>query len=261
MSALAALFGEDARRGLPNIFSTSTGTAVRDSHEAAARHAILELVERDAVAIWWYNRLPAPRLDPRFTAAALPGNLSAWLTGRRRHTWHLLIPTDLPAAAVVALSARADGSHPAIGAAAAVDPADAVRAATLEMLQGEISLITMAAAQREPDPPPPPPLYAWSRATDAFAAPNLAGAGIAPAPEPGSFAALEAHFAANGITILTVDLTRSELGVPVVKALSPQLRDWLPRFGPGRLYDVPVALGLRAAPLAEADLNPIPFVI
>lgn len=261
VSALAALFGEDARIGLPSVFSTSTGTAVRETLEAAARHAILELVERDAVAIWWYNRLPAPRLDPHFAAAALPEDLAAWLAGRRRQTWHLMIPTDLPAAAVVALSARADGSHPAIGAAAAPDPADAVRAATMEMLQGEISLITMEAAQRAPNPPPPPPLYAWSSATNAFATPYLAGAGIARAPAPQNFAALEAYCAAAGITIVTVDLTRPELGVPVVKALSPQLRDWLPRFGPGRLYDVPVALGLRAAPLAEADLNPIPFVI
>lgn len=171
------------------------------------------------------------------------------------------MPSDLPVTTVVALSARADGSRPAIGASAALDPADAVRSATLEMLQGEIALITMRAAQRDADPPPPPPLLAWSESTNAFATPFLMGSGPPHRPEVATFADLEDRFAEAGIEIVTVDLTRPELGVPVVKALSPQLRDWLPRFGPGRLYDVPVALGLRAAPLAESELNPVPFVI
>ena len=259
--ALAVLFGEDSRSGLPSVYSTSTGTAVRDTVADAARHATLELVERDAVAIWWYNRLDARPFPPQDARGAFPDNFSLWLSNRQRITWHLVMPSDLPVTTVVALSARADGSRPAIGASAALDPADAVRSATLEMLQGEIALVTMRAAQRGADPPPPPPLLAWSESTNAFGTPFLMGAGPPHRPEVATFADLEDHCAEAGIEIVTVDLTRPELGVPVVKALSPQLRDWLPRFGPGRLYDVPVALGLRATPLAETELNPVPFVI
>lgn len=259
--AAAVLFGEDTRNGLPPLFSTSTGTALRDTREAAIRHAVLELVERDLVALWWYNRLPAPRLDTDFVAEALPAEMAEWLASRRRRTHHLLMPSDLPVSAVVAISTRADGSRPAIGAAAALDPAAAVRAATLELLQGEIALGHMRAARKAPDPPPAPPLLAWSEATNARAEPFLAGGPPVTPPPATTFDALTDHFAATGIEVLIADLTRPELGVPVVKALSPQLRDWLPRFGPGRLYDVPVALGLRASPTAEADLNPVPFVI
>lgn len=262
VSATAALFGEDTRLGLPAIFSTSTGGAVRDTLETAREHAVLELIERDHVALWWYNRLPAPRLDPGFASAALPPEMTAWLGGRRRRTLHLLLPGDLPAPVVVALSVRADGTRPAIGAAAALDPADAVRSATLEMLQGEIALANMRAAQGAADPPAPPPLLAWSERTNLFATPYLAGDGPPAAPPAAtSFAHLAAHLEASGIDVVTVDLTRPELGAPVVKALSTTLRDWLPRFGPGRLYDVPVALGLRRTPIAESDLNPTPFVI
>ncbi|GAB5378154.1 MAG: hypothetical protein AcusKO_46160 [Acuticoccus sp.] len=235
---------------------------MRDTAEAATRHAILELVERDQVAIWWYNRLRPTRLAPDFAQAALPAGMAAWMAQRRRRTHHLLLPTDLPVATIVALSALPDGGRPAIGAAAALDPRDAVRAATLELLQGEITLAQMRAFSQMPDPPPPPPLFAWSQSTNLAALPELgAGAPFSDPPPPIDFAHLLDHFAAHDIDIVTVDITRPEFGIPVVKALSPQLRDWLPRFGPGRLYDVPVVLGLRDAPLAETALNPTPFVI
>jgi len=262
VSATAALFGEDARLGLPQVFSSSTGAALRDTIDGATRHALLELVERDAVAIWWYNSLNVPRVEQRALRAALPPDFARWLDERRRITWHLAMPTDLPASVIVALSARPDGSNPAIGAAAAIEPADAVRAATLELLQCEIALAQMRAAQNAPDPPQPPPLLAWSTRTNAFDMPYLAGIEeTVPLPPPSDHQALVQHLGKHGIEVVVVDLTRPEIGVPVVKAISPHLRDWLPRFGPGRLYDVPVALGLRETPTREADLNPVAFVI
>lgn len=196
------------------------------------------------------------------TLACLPDDFARWLTSRRRRTYHLLMPTDLPATTVVAVSTRGDGSAPAIGAAASLNPASAVRSATLELLQGEISLAHMRALQKTDGAPPPPPLLAWSNATNALAIPHLRGsAGERPLPAPTTMHALHEALAARGIDVYFTDLTRPELSIPVVKALSPQLRDWLPRFGPGRLYDVPVELGLLPAPTPEADLNPIPFVI
>jgi len=37
----------------------------------------------------------------------------------------------------------------------------------------------------------------------------------------------------------------------------PGLRHFYRRFGPGRLYDVPVKLGWRDRPIAESELNPV----
>jgi ribosomal protein S12 methylthiotransferase accessory factor len=261
LPATAALVGEDVRLGLGPVLSSSTGAAVRDTPEAATRHAVMELVERDAVAIWWYNRLTAPRIAQSIVDAGLPDDLRRWLRGRRRITWHLLIPHDLPATTVVALSARADGSRPAIGAAAAIDPAAAIRSATLELLQGEIALTQMRQAQTSESPPTRPDLLVWSDGVNALAEPELTGLGETAPGQAVTFDTLLGAMAAQGIEVYTADLTRPELGVPVIRALSPQLRDWLPRFAPGRLYDVPVALGLKEEPTAEADLNPVPFVI
>ncbi|MCF3935423.1 YcaO-like family protein [Acuticoccus sp. M5D2P5] len=261
LPASSVLLGEDERLGLPPIISSSSGAAVRETFAGATQHAVLELVERDAVAIWWYNRLVAPRLDPAEADHALPPPLALWLRERKRQTWHLRIATDLPVPAIVALSAEPDGSGVAIGASAALDPAAAVRSATLELLQGEIALTQMAIAQTWDAPPPIPHLLGWSGETDAHASPHLAGDGTAPLGTPIAFDTLTAAFDERGIDVYVANLTRADLGVPAAKVISPHLRDWLPRFGPGRLYDVPVALGLLDTPTAEEALNPVPFVI
>jgi oxazoline/thiazoline synthase len=51
-----------------------------------------------------------------------------------------------------------------------------------------------------------------------------------------------------------LDQTRPDIEAPVARVIVPGLRH---RFAPGRLYDVPVKLGLRRRPLQEAELNPL----
>ena len=48
-----------------------------------------------------------------------------------------------------------------------------------------------------------------------------------------------------------------DIQVPVVRVIVPGLRHFHRRFAPGRLYDVPVKLGLRKRQLREAELNPL----
>ena len=55
--------------------------------------------------------------------------------------------------------------------------------------------------------------------------------------------------------VLVLDQTRPDFGLPVVKVIVPGLRHFWRRLGPGRLYDVPVALGRLDAPLGESALN------
>ena len=43
----------------------------------------------------------------------------------------------------------------------------------------------------------------------------------------------------------------------VVRVVVPGMRHFYKRFAPGRLYDVPVKLGLRDVPLREEELNQI----
>ena len=61
----------------------------------------------------------------------------------------------------------------------------------------------------------------------------------------------------QGLDFLVLDQTRPDIEVPVVRVIVPGLRHFYRRFGPGRLYDVPVKLGWLEQPLKEEELNPI----
>ena len=64
-----------------------------------------------------------------------------------------------------------------------------------------------------------------------------------------------------GLDMLVLDQTRADIGIPVVKVVVPGLRHFRARFAPGRLYEVPVQLGLLSKPLSEVELNPIPVFL
>jgi ribosomal protein S12 methylthiotransferase accessory factor len=59
-----------------------------------------------------------------------------------------------------------------------------------------------------------------------------------------------------GLDFLVLDQTRPDVEVPVVRVIVPGLRHFYLRFGPGRLYDVPVKLGWLDRPLPESELTP-----
>jgi ribosomal protein S12 methylthiotransferase accessory factor len=59
-----------------------------------------------------------------------------------------------------------------------------------------------------------------------------------------------------GLDFLVLDQSRPDVEVPVVRVIVPGLRHFYRRFGPGRLYDVPVKLGLLDRPLQENELTP-----
>jgi len=92
------------------------------------------------------------------------------------------------------------------------------------------------------------------------------------APEPGDFLTADvvgelcARVVAAGSSAYAVDVTApdvAELGLVVTKVVAPELCSLDvahgARFlGGRRLYEAAAELGLRAAPLTEADLNPYP---
>ena len=64
-----------------------------------------------------------------------------------------------------------------------------------------------------------------------------------------------------GLEVLVVDKTRPDIGLHVAQVIVPGLRHFWPRFGPGRLYDVPCTLGWATRPLEESELNPVPLFV
>ncbi|MFC5064225.1 TOMM precursor leader peptide-binding protein [Actinomycetospora atypica] len=241
----------------------SNGCAAGPTRDEAIRRGLLELVERDAVALWWYNRTPMRGLD-------LDGDAGTRAVRERhrslgRDLWALDLTSDLGIPVVVALSGRRrpDGAADRVmlGFGADPDPAVALRRALGELASSIPLVLDGAVVSQdldvrrwidEVDTAGEP----WLRPSPGPAVPvtDLLGGGtVDPA---GGVSAVVARLCAHGLDPLVLDQTRPDVGLPVVRTVVPTLRPMWARFAPGRLFDVPVELGRRAEPLPYESLNP-----
>ncbi|MET1026855.1 MAG: YcaO-like family protein [Dongiaceae bacterium] len=246
----------------------SSGCAAGESLEDAAIRAFLEQVERDAVSIWWYNRLARPEIDPSMLDDALIDDMIAWSKARNRPVVLLDLTHDVGIPVVAAIAADAEGRVPSFGFAAAASYQAAALGALGELLQFEVS--QQLRRQRDLHAVPLHWLD-WAVTADCRAEPHLVPKGkvSAAALKAKDLDSLDLSFCAEscrrlGLDLLMLDLTRVEIGIPtgipVVRMVVPGLRPLWPRFAEGRLYQVPYRLGWVTQPLQEDALNPVPIL-
>lgn len=230
----------------------SNGNAAGASLEEAILQGFLEVVERDSVALWWYNRARRPRVElasfgaPYFEAL---GELYRIL-GREMHVLDITADLSIPAFAAVSSAMKDDlllgfGTH--------LDARIAIARALAEMNQ---SLAGAIAGET-------PPLFVGDMLEYAFLAPE--GSAAVKTREdysPYHGADLREDLKScvelargRGLETLVLDQTRAEAGMRAVKVIVPGMRPWWARFAPGRLYDVPVEIGWQSARLSEEQLN------
>ncbi|SFU76590.1 ribosomal protein S12 methylthiotransferase accessory factor [Methylobacterium sp. 174MFSha1.1] len=253
----------------------SNGCAAAGAPDRAVLAGLVELIERDAVAIWWYNRLSRPAVDLASFGDPYIDDLCRRYRDLGREIWAIDVGADLGVPVIVALSARTDRAAEDVifGFGASLDAPRAVlraltelnqsygfvsateaegrtqyRAENAEMLDWLRSATRASQPYLVPDPALPP-----RRAAD-FPAPPWEDAGAA-------VRGLVARLGEAGLEAFLVDQTRPDIGLPVARVVVPGLRHMWRRLAPGRLYDVPVALGWLDAPRAEADLNPYSIFI
>ena len=265
--------------------ASSNGLAAGSSLATAVLSGLCELMERDALLISWMNRLPAVELD----LATSGGTASAiW-----RHFAHFsvelrafLLPTDLPAAVVLAVAFESDSRRPAqvIGMGCHPDPSVALVKAVFELCQGRPS-----EAKRFSDKPPQGRLdnYEDVRTLDDHSA-------FAALPERrNEFAFLWATGAtarvgdlvnqsqgdpesdlaycartlgALGCRVAYAELTTPDVegrGIHAVRTLATGLQPihfghGMERLGGRRLFELPQRLGLATRAATMSDLNPCP---
>jgi len=248
----------------------SNGNASGNTLEEAVLQGFFELAERDAIAVWWYNRLRRPGVASDTFGEPYIARLTDHLRKTRgRESWALDLTNDLGVPVFVALSRLADGPKDKLllGFGAHLDPRLALQRAYAEMIQ---MLGNCDDAER---PIEDPDTVAWMETATLENQPHLA-------PDPASQAVRHGDFPVQhsgdllvdiercraiveglGMEVLVLDQTRAEIGMSVVKVVVPGLRHFWGRYAPGRLYDVPVKLGWLPKPLAEDELNPIPMFI
>lgn len=137
--------------GKPPLSKLGLGCASGPSLGWAMLHGLIELIERDAVALWWVGGA-APRpislAEPDMNPVA--GILSA-LRGESAHRGTILldITTDLGIPCVVAASHNSDGRGLAFGFGARLNLAEAAGAALLEMAQMEMAVHIVKLKRRQ----------------------------------------------------------------------------------------------------------------
>jgi ribosomal protein S12 methylthiotransferase accessory factor len=226
-----ALRRSGAARDFTAPFKLSTGCGAGASLEDAVLHGICELIERDAVALWWRGgrrgRSLADDDEASRAGTELLAALRRGLTSRT--TWLLDITTEFGVPCIVAASVDAHGKSFVCGHAARPSRTAAVRAAILEMCQLELGQAVIAAKLREGGEAA---LNAADRQhlhrasmIDAAACALLHPASIAPEqPRPLARQEIIGRLAERGVQLFVLDLTRPAFGVPVARVVAPVLQ-------------------------------------
>ena len=251
----------------------SNGCASGNNLEEAILQGFLELVERDAAALWWYGRHPRPAIDLASFRDPFFDRMTRYYTERGRSLVALDLTTDLGIAAVAVVSWDARGGGVLIGLGAHLDPRIAVSRAITEVSQMLPLLQSVEDALRSGDAVADErELLQWIRDKSIETEPYV----VADPARTIEAADLPSHHAGDlredvrtcveiarraDLEVIVLDVTRRHVGFPVARVAVPGLRHFWARFAPGRLYDVPVALGWTARRLDETELNPIPFFL
>lgn len=241
----------------------SNGCAAGNTLEEAIVQGFLELVERDAYAIWWYNRSRRAEVDLDQFDDSYVRDLRSQFAEAGRRLWVLDVTSDLGVPTYVAILHWMQNGQENIefGSGAHFDSRIALLRALTELNQF-LSIGLMGGGTGEkPSLDGSTPLHLQEH-------PFLTPSGSPTTqPDPGlKFGPLDnardqvvacVDIAKRaGLDFLVLDQTRPDVEVPVVRVIVPGLRHFYRRFAPGRLYDVPVKLGLRDRPLSEGELTP-----
>jgi ribosomal protein S12 methylthiotransferase accessory factor len=237
-----AYFGVDA----PYCGADSNGCAAGRTLQDASLAAILELAERDAAAVWWYNQIRRPAV---ITESATPRIRAA----RRAmedcgcQVRVIDITNDLNITVVAVFGQFPDGACTRISTAAGRSGEEAVWRALSALVppvalpdakSGAAVLRVAVSSQEKAGHLDDLPVLDWREPLEDCVS----------------------RIQANGVRLAWMDFTRGELAIPVVRFVAPGLRPWLPRFAAGRLYEVPVKLGWLSQASSETGLNPVPFI-
>jgi ribosomal protein S12 methylthiotransferase accessory factor len=238
----------------------SNGCAAGNTREEAIVQGFLELVERDAYAIWWYNQTRQPEVDLSQFDDSYVRDLKTQLADAGRKLWVLDITSDLGIPTYVAIVHWMQNGQENIefGSGAHFDRRIAMLRSLTELNQFLSVGLMDGGTGEKPSLDGITPL----RLEDyPFLIPNGTRP-VAPdlkMPLDNTREQVDACVdiaRRAGLDFLVLDQTRPDVEVAVVRVIAPGIRHFYRRFAPGRLYDVPVKLGLLDKPKLESELTP-----
>ncbi|MBQ4845430.1 YcaO-like family protein [Pseudoalteromonas sp. MMG005] len=226
----------------------SNGCAAGNNLEEAILQALFELIERDATAIWWYNRL----IKPSFDLSRLNPDYLAPLdqTLREHHDyWVLDLTIDTGVAVMAAIGKHKTTQGWIFGFGCHLKPEMAAQRALTELCQ-LIPIRDQNGAPFDFD----------AISDDDFLNPHDAAAhGAYTLTQSGDLKddiiAITEQLGLLGLETLVLDYTRQPLPIHTAKVFVPGLCHIWPQLGNTRLYQTPVKLGWLEEPLNEQTIN------
>jgi ribosomal protein S12 methylthiotransferase accessory factor len=247
--------------------SDSNGCAAGNTIEEAILQGLLELIERDACAIWWYNRDKVPEIPLDYFSQGFYREMKDYHASLDRELIVLDITADIGIPVVVAVSyCKSTLGEIHMGLGAHLEVRLAVSRALSELNQ-IMSIEASNDSEGEHD--------LWLDWLENSTLKNQCY--LVPSKEKWlgencylKFSSMDISENINqvvsrleelGIETIVLDCTREHIDMPVARVIAPGLRHFWPRFAKGRLYSVPVKIGRRSKECEESNLNPIPFFL
>jgi ribosomal protein S12 methylthiotransferase accessory factor len=234
----------------------------------------MELVERDCVALWWYNQLSKPQVNLDSFNEPYFEQIKQYYEGLNRSLWVLDITSDLNIPCFAAISPRKDREVEDIllGYGAHFDPKIAISRALTEVNQILSNVLSFKddGTTNYPSSADPLAVKWWQTATLSNQSYLVPDSQITP-KKSSDYEQLASDdllddvklcqriIEEKGMEMLVLDQTRPDIGLRVAKVIVPGMRHMWKRLGVGRLYDVPVSMGWLKEPLTEDELNPFPM--
>jgi oxazoline/thiazoline synthase len=259
----------------PDCWADSNGCATGNTLEEAILQGFMELVERDAVALWWYNFLQKPQVDLDSFDEPYFQSLKQYYQTLNREIWVLDITSDLNIPVFAAISRRSDSRQVediVLGYGAHFDAKIAISRALTEVNQ-ILPNVLLAKADGSTQYPPSADTLAvnWWKTATLAEQPYLVPDDLTAAKVSGDYSEMvnddllddvklcQQIVEKNGLEMLVLDQTRPDIGLKVAKVIVPGMRHMWKRLAPGRLYQVPVKMGWLPEALTEERLNSFPM--
>ena len=261
-------YGHPDQRYFYNVID-SNGVAAGNTFEEAMLLGFLELVERDCVALWWYNRISRPGVDLSTFKIPYLDNLQQRYETLGRELWAIDISSDLGIPAFAAFSRWKDAPTEDIiyGFSAHLNPEAALMSAITEMNQCLPGVRLNVDGKDRYRWPKGEAITWWQQATienQPYLLPNAnEDAKTYSDYTDLTLGSLKENIEQcidivqdAGMEMLALDHTRPDIGMNVCRVIVPGMRHFWRRLGSGRLYDLPVQMGWLEQPVAEENMNP-----
>jgi thiazole/oxazole-forming peptide maturase SagD family component len=233
-----ALRRSQDRQVLGPAGALSSGVAAGADTAAALERALLELIERDAAALWWLGGRQGISLDRALSEKAATMLARLRQGDASRVTRFIDVTTDIGVPVVVACSHALTGHDLAVGIACRPRPEDAADAALRELGQMELSA-TIAGLKRQGagetalnDADRRHLRRARFNASDC---PLLRAAGASSRRYNLSGCDISSAMLRSGHPVVSIDLTRPELGIAVMRAVCAGLQPFCETVSTPRL--------------------------